>query len=112
VKLTERQLRATYTYLCQVPPFNKWKLPDEYRIDFRVNNATMTCGMYEPDPHTITVSRLNNVSHTDVLKTMAHEVVHLQLERTGKAGHEDHNEEFLQVAREVCESMNWPVESF
>ena len=112
MKLTERQLRATYTYLSQLPPFNKWKMLDEYRIEFVVNRASMTCGMYEPDPHTISVSSVSNVSHMDVLKTVAHEVIHLTLERQGKGGHEDHNDDFLAMAREVCESFGWDTETF
>lgn len=112
MKLTERQLRATYTYLTHCPPFNKWRMPDEYRVEFVVNKATMTCGLYEADPHTISVSSMQNVSHSDVLKTMAHEMVHLQCERLGASGHEDHKECFMVRAKEVCDAFAWSTEGF
>lgn len=105
--LTPAHLRAAYLYLSAIPPFSKWKMPDAERIKFKVNSATMSCGMYEPDPHRISVSRLQNAHHTAVLMTTAHEMLHLHCERNGISHHEDHNDAFNELALEVCKAMGW-----
>ncbi len=112
IKLNLKHCCAAYTYLSCLPPFSTWGMPDPYRISLKLSTSTMTCGQYEPDPHRITISKVSNANHDEVLKTMAHEMVHLHLERTGKGNHENHDENFWKHAALVCDTFGWKVEDF
>lgn len=111
LKLTAKQCCAMYTYLCSLPPFSKWKMPDPYRISFKVSTSTMTCGMYEPDPHRITISKASNAGYDEALRTMAHEMLHCHLERTHGL-HETHDENFWKHAAMITDSMGWDLKEF
>ena len=111
LKLTIKQLRVGYDYLCATVPMFK-SMPPESRICFKITNATMTCGMYEPDPHRIAVSRKTNANHTSVLQTLAHEMLHAHLEIKGRGGHENHNGDWSKYAALVCDTFGWKYEDF
>jgi len=112
MRLTERQLRSIYVMLISSPPFNKWHLPDEYRIQFKVNKMTMSKGFFNVDPLIIVISMVTHTGLMDVVETMAHEMVHLYGERTGNGGHEDHNEKFKDDALEVCKVWGFDPSTF
>jgi Zn-dependent peptidase ImmA (M78 family) len=95
-----------------LPPFCLWKLPDEYRLDFKVTKSKMVMGSYEPDPHTITISSIQNSNFQQVIETMAHEMVHLKLERDGDDGHADHSQTWKETSELVCQFFGWKKESF
>ena len=111
-RITQESLRNAYDYLASVPPCSRWQLPSSTSVRFKISKARMTCGMYEPDPHTITVSKVTNSTQTDVLMTLAHEVVHLHAERNGLGGHEEHDKQFWKYAAQVCDAFGWKLEDF
>ena len=112
MKLTQRHLQAIYSMLAAMPPFDRYKLPSDARVQFKINRSAMTKGTYEPDPHTITVSRDEHSDYQDVVHTVAHELTHLALEVAGKRDHANHCAEFNALAAEVCTKWNWDFKTF
>jgi predicted SprT family Zn-dependent metalloprotease len=87
-------------------------MPDEYRVDFSVTRSMRVYGHYDSDPHQIAISSMQCRNFDDVIRTMAHEMCHLKLERDGDPDHSDHKGEWLNVVHEVCEQFGWKEEEF
>lgn len=112
MKLTVRHVRSVYTCLAMLPPFSAWRMPDEYRVEFGVSNSNRVFGLYDSDPHSISVSKQQCKNFDDVIKTMAHEMLHLKLERDGDPEHSDHKGQWKQRAEEICGHFGWKTEEF
>ena len=112
MKLTRRHCAGMYSMLAAMPPFDRFDLPTDARIEFRVNRAGMHKGMYEPDPHTISISKETHDTYHDVLQTMAHEMAHLALERQGRPNHSNHCSEFNALAAQICNIWGWNFKEF
>lgn len=112
MKLTQRHLQAIYSMLAAMPPFDRYHLPSDAVIQFKVNRSAMAKGTYEPDPHTITVSKPEHADYQDVVHTVAHEMCHLALERRGERTHADHCSAFNALGAEVCNLWNWDFKTF
>jgi hypothetical protein len=79
LRLTPDILRACYAFVSECPPFDKWNLPDASDITFKVTRDPTAYGHYQQIgcDHIIAVSS-RTVGHTITLvKTIAHELVHL-----------------------------------
>lgn len=98
--------------LACLPPFDRFNLPADVNIEFRVNRSSMAKGLYEPDPHQISISKPEHKDYQDTLLTMAHEMVHLALERRGASDHSNHDCDFNALAAEVCDAWGWDFRSF
>lgn len=81
MKPSESDLVAAYEYLARIKPFSGWNLPESNAVEFEINRSQMLQGEYSPDPHTIKVSSEHCKTQQSVLETVAHEMVHLHLER-------------------------------
>lgn len=112
IPLTVKHIRAVYTALSCLPPFSKWKMPDEYRIDLTVSRSNRVFGHYDSDPHAIAISCMQCKNFDDVIRTMAHEMVHLKLERDGDPDHSDHKGTWHEAVAEVCTYFGWDKETF
>ena len=112
MRLSEKQVRAVYTCLAMLPPFSTWRMPDEYRVEFRVIRSNRVFGHYDSDPHTIAISREQCQNFDDVIKTMAHEMLHLHLEREGDPDHSEHKGVCGERSSEVCAAFGWDVAEF
>lgn len=112
MKPCENDLVAAYEYLARIKPFSSWKLPVSNAVEFEINRSQMLQGEYSPDPHTIKVSSEHCKTHQAVLETVAHEMVHLHLERAGGYGHLDHDKDFQKCAKAVCKAFGWKTKGF
>lgn len=112
MKLLPRHLAAMYHTLSVLPPFDRYKLASDARIEFKVTRADLSMGLYEPDPHTISISKVHHKTYNDVMQTMAHEMCHLALERKGSPNHSNHCAEFNALAAEVCNQWGWNFKGF
>ncbi|HXQ51150.1 MAG TPA: SprT-like domain-containing protein [Stellaceae bacterium] len=106
LRLTPEMLATAYEFLRVSAPFRAWKFPDADEVEFHVIRARDRRGHYcqgEGAPHRIAVSAAN-VGHTETLiRTVAHEMIHLyQRERRSDTTNAEHNAEFLRLARLVC----------
>ena len=108
--LTPRLLQAAYEFLCQTPPFSRWKMPTGDDLRFRVTRSINTrgaaVGMEE-----INISSLN-IGRTDSLvMTMAHEMIHIYNVSKGYTRSE-HGAEFKRCARLVCKHHGFDLKMF
>lgn len=112
MNLTGTQLESMYCCLAACPPFSKLKLPPVERIDFDVSRSRMLMGSYDGDPHTISVSKTICTTIQEAFETVAHEMVHLALERAGSRNHADHDSDFNALAAKVCDAWGWDFKEF
>lgn len=112
MKLTPSILAGMYYALRATEPFPSYRLPHPSKIKFRVTRTTMSFGEYEPDPHTIRVSREACNNYNDALQTMAHEMTHMALERKGARDHANHDADFNALAAKVCDAWGWNFKEF
>ena len=112
MKITPRYLATMYYMLAALPPFNRFKLPSEHEVDFKINRSSMLLGSYDVDPHLIIISRVACHDYKEVMETLAHEMVHLALEQRGASDHSDHDSAFNCLAAEVCTIWGWDFKEF
>ncbi len=79
MNLTPQNLAHMYTMLKGLRPFNRWKLPPLEEIRFEVTNDVDSLGTYcfIEDIHVITISRAKNGHLDTIIKTLAHEIIHM-----------------------------------
>lgn len=116
--LTPETLAAAYDYLGTTPPFNKWNLPDSEDVVFKVGRRPREAGRYQWDgqSHTITAS-VHGIGQTgSLMRFMAHEKIHLYLEKMGwesrAASAEVHNAAFRKCAAQVCKVHGFDLKAF
>lgn len=111
--LTPDSLRAAYNYLNETPPFNRWNLPDGDEVEFRVVRDQRRFGWhwFDGNRHYIAVSR-SCVQFTDTLiRTMAHELVHMREQQMGVSG-PAHGQAFRRWAAQVCKHHGFDPGAF
>jgi hypothetical protein len=112
--MTPDTLRACYNFLNETLPFSRWNLPDGDDIDFRVVRDAGRFGWYRFDGtrHVIAISA-TCVGHTDTLiRTMAHELVHLYEEHSGACSRTDHGPTFRAYAKQICKHHGFDPRAF
>lgn len=106
--LTPETLAAAYTFLRASRPFNRWRLPPAHEIKFRVTQSIADAGYCKGAE--IGVSARCS-SHTgSMLATMAHEMIHLHLDRKGVKKH--HGPEFHRAAEMVSREHGFDYRRF
>ena len=106
LRITPEMLAASYEFLRVSAPFRAWGLPDADEVEFHVIAARDRRGHYcrgVSARHRIAVSSAN-VGHSEtLLRTVAHEMLHLyQNERCSETPNAEHNAEFRRFARIIC----------
>lgn len=116
--MTPQMIEAAYGFLRTSPPFNRWKLPPAGDVVFKINRKLKSkLAQYQwlGDRHSIAMCA-HGIGHTDTLmRTLAHEMVHLDLEQKGleSRGHESiHNAAFRKRAARVCKYHGWDPKAF
>lgn len=79
MKLSPEHCRAAYEFLRSTAPFNRWKLPPGDLVAFKVSKkATDYYGWHIPgERHTIQIAAAVHGHTMTLLKTIAHEMVHV-----------------------------------
>jgi predicted SprT family Zn-dependent metalloprotease len=108
-KVTKKLLVKTYEYLLECRYFSK--LPPSHDIVFKVFKSNKYLGFFEDTPNTIMVSK-KCANNSEVLQTMAHEMVHLLLEIKGNTKHYDHDDNFDILANKICKYYGFSQEDF
>lgn len=100
--LTRETLAAAYDLLDLTAPFDKWNLPPSDEVKFEVTNHKDRHGdQHEGPPHTIRVSRYHIGRLTSLIETVAHEMVHVHVDRSG-IKEAPHGPAFRKYASQVC----------
>jgi predicted SprT family Zn-dependent metalloprotease len=112
MRLSRQKLQAIYLALRLFPPFQKYKLPTDVR--FRVSRSVQMCGEYFRNckGHEIVVSSESCHTLLEVTETIAHEMVHMILERKGESDHHAHDAKFNALASEVCNTLGFDFTKF
>ena len=111
--LSKDTLRACYDFLSETLPFKHWNLPDGEDVEFRVVRDPSLFGwhMLENGRHVIGIS-MTTVRHTDTLiRTMAHEKVHVHEHRSGPC-RLGHSRAFRRWAAQVCKHHGFDPGAF
>lgn len=101
--LTPEMLRASYEYLRATPPFRRWGLPPADEIEFHVTRHKDKAGECESSGGQEPVIRISSqlIGWTQsLMETMAHEMIHLHLDRRGERA--SHGASFKRTAAQVC----------
>lgn len=112
LKFTQESLRAAYNFLRLCPPFSRWKMPLGEEIEFKIIRSTKVYGLhlYSGDKHTISISS-HTIGHSDnLLRVMAHEMVHAHLVRVDPRV--IHGAKFKQCAKLVCKYHGFDAKGF
>lgn len=109
--ISSSTVRATYEYLSQIPPFKRLNMPASESVTFEVNNDPACYGEYEPE-HVIRISRAKVGFLETLIKTVAHEMVHLHLYRTGYKEWDSHDKKFEYYANRISTTMGFDPKEF
>lgn len=114
--LKASHVRAAYEFLCELPPFDRWNLPDSDDLKFRIGKDRHTeawhtaTGRRPRRHHLIVVSELC-VGHTmTLLMAVGHEMVHLHHDIIGIPP--THGAAFQRDAKVICKYHGWDVKTF
>jgi hypothetical protein len=114
MRLTPAILVAAYDFLRATPPFVGWRLPEADDVEFRVCHFAHLGECHANDgTHVIALSG-RRISHTDTLmRTMAHEMIHLRHNHVGTAAMVNtvHGAQFVRDAKLVAKAHGYdPLE--
>ena len=116
MKLTPEILENIYAMLWCCEPFSKWGLPLPEEVRFEVNMDIDAMGTYLYDDgdeheHIITISAAR-CGHLDtVIRTMAHEMIHMSRSGTITDAWLKHDATFRRRAHKVSQSLGFdPLE--
>lgn len=106
--VSESSCRAVYEFLSKIPPFKRWHMPNSGSVRFLVVDMPDFYGMYEPLPtHTITISSAKVGHLGTLLRTMAHEMIHLKMYCAKRRGWDDHGKPFLRMAEKISVTLGF-----
>jgi len=95
--INENTVRITYDMLRKMPPFNTWNLPPPHKIIFEVNTDPTICGEFDVEPLTMRISTHHQETFTNMMRTVAHEMVHMKLYLEGKTHYDKHDKTFRKL---------------
>jgi hypothetical protein len=111
--ITENNIANLYSALIEFPVFEEYKLPPASTVEFLVVHDSSMYGQYEPpeagEPHTITISTAK-CGHLDtVMKTLAHEIIHMicYIEAPKTEKYTSHKGLFLKLQKRVANHLGF-----
>lgn len=110
--LTPGILAAAYNYLKETLPFRRWSLPDSDSLKFQVIRSKKVLGICieRPSGTTIQISSANIGETGSLMRTMAHEMIHVHLNILGVKSH--HGKKFRRLAAGVCKHHGFDAKLF
>lgn len=112
--ITTDTCRAAYDMLRTTKPFTSWRLPKSDQIIFSLTSARRLYGAHQrrDDKHVVWINPALHRTLDDVLKTMAHEMIHVKQEVHGlmPKNADPHDKRFGRAAKKVCAVHGWDVQ--
>lgn len=105
--ILEEHIKATYIYLRSIAPFNTWNLPPASKVLFELLDDYEFMGEFDVEPLVIRLSPLRQCTLENLLKTTAHELVHMKLYLEGKTHYDKHDMTFRKYMRQINELYGW-----
>ncbi len=109
--LTPHSAQVVYEMLAQLPPFKRLKMPPSQDVIFEINNDPACYGEYEPE-HIIRISKAKVGWLETLIKTVAHEMVHLHLYQIRYKDWDKHDKKFLYYANRISNTMGFDPKEF
>jgi len=106
------KLAKGYDILRSTMPFRKWALPPSSDIVFKVSRDSNLDGKFVAADRMIVISQKAHQRLESMLRTMAHEMVHLYIWRKGSKDRADHGAEFKRLAKLVCKHHGFEEATF
>ena len=102
--LTPAMLAAAYCYLAETEPLRRWNLPDAEDILFKVGRTKKEYGCCEQvgKKFIITVSTKMHGATDTLMRTMAHEMIHVYQMHHRMRQTSDHDASWQNLAKKVC----------
>jgi SprT-like family len=115
VVITPEIIRAAYAYLAETPPFLNWHMPDAEDVKFTVIGAGKFYGRCaypatEGVPYQIDISKAYHTHTATLMKTIAHEMVHVHMAQAQMGW--GHGKTFKALAKEVCDAHGFDIGHF
>jgi hypothetical protein len=108
-------LRAAYDSLAASSPFCEWDLPPSSAINFDLENSDRSrLGYYDNvnGKHVIAIKACLIGDTSELIRVLAHELVHLHRRIKYGRGDDPHDATFLRLARQVCNAHGFDVSRF
>lgn len=103
--VTPESVKAAYQFLSKTA-FAGVKLPPASKVTFKAARMKKFHGLYcWPDHMMIINSYTPNID--EMLKIVAHEMIHCAYEQNGECDHHAHDANFDELADIVCDIMGW-----
>jgi predicted SprT family Zn-dependent metalloprotease len=99
--VTDKTIKAMYSLLRQMPPFNMWKLPPASKIKFKVVHDLKFMGEMHMKPYKMNIGLKHQEHFITILTTVAHEMIHLHLYLEGVKSYNQHRKVFRTKAHQV-----------
>lgn len=113
MNLTPARIEAIYNALKKFPPFCNRKLPEKVKFSVRKTKNMYGCYYVGCEGYEIGISTILCDTLQKVVDTVAHEMVHLILEREGASeDHGNHDAVFNELAAEVCNTLGFNFKEF
>ncbi len=109
LRMTPEMVAASYDYLNVTRPYTGWNLPSSEDVTFRVVSTPNLRGWYRliKGHHVIAVSRRNVGSTLNLMRVVAHEMLHLYLRETGMENGSMHSAAFVKLGAVICREHGW-----
>ena len=112
MRLNSEVVKNLYASLYCCYPFTKWKMPLPEEIDFVVTSDPETMGTYmydegEKHEHTITISAARCGFMETVIKTVAHEMIHMSRSGTITDAWLKHDATFRRRAHQIGKELGF-----
>jgi hypothetical protein len=113
-KVTDERVREAYLFLRGIPPFSKWGLPPAGECTFGLMSGSHHAEYVKDGKHLILVNPDTHITLTDLLMSVAHEMVHQRQQIVGRLPciKDAHNSEFRRWAKQVCAATGWDLQKF
>ena len=105
--VTPPTVQAVYEMLICLPHFNRWNLPPSKQVGFEVHKDPTCLGEYEPEPHVIRISEAKNGHLDTVVKTVAHEIIHMRLYLKGCKNWDKHDANFNELSHKIAITLGF-----
>lgn len=99
--ITDQSVKAMYSLLKKMPPFNEWNLPPAHLIKFKVDPELKCLGELHVKPFKMKFGTKHQEHFMTILTTVAHEMIHLHLYIEGVKSWNQHRKIFRDKANQI-----------
>ena len=110
ISVTAESIRGVYVMLSKMMPFKRWAVAPVEQVLFVATNSKEVYGEYTPDDDDFHIIRISGAKHghlDTMIKTVAHEMIHMVLYRRRNKEWAEHDATFSAMAEQVCKYLGY-----